>query len=321
MTTIVTGSRLHFGLFSVPTEDQASPPARRFGGVGLMVEHPAVSVSVEPAERWSATGPQSDRAMTFARRLLDSLAKDGLPQAFRIEVASCPPGHVGLGTGTQLALAVGAALVKAAGCGPDDIFDIARRMGRGQRSAIGVHGFTRGGFLVEAGQGGSTEISPVVADADFPDDWSIVLILPNHVPEWHGHRESDAFAALAQWHQGSATCDALCRLTLLGMLPALHEKDLAAFGEALYEFNRRVGEMFRSVQGGIYSHALAGEVVAYLRGEGVHGVGQSSWGPGIFAVVDNGHAKRQAQKLRERFNFEENEVIVTLARNRGAETL
>ena len=45
-----------------------------------------------------------------------------------------------------------------------------------------------------------------------------------------------------------------CRLVLLGMLPALVERDFDSFGEALYDFNRRVGEMFRPWQGDLYAH-------------------------------------------------------------------
>ena len=103
------------------------------------------------------------------------------------------------------------------------------------------------------------------------------------------------------------------------MLPALHEVDLPAFGEALYEFNRRVGEMFRPAQGSVYSQPATEEWVGFLRKQGVHGVGQSSWGPTVFAVLEADQAEHLARHIRNTFGPNEGTVIVTRACNRGAE--
>jgi beta-RFAP synthase len=113
----------------------------------------------------------------------------------------------------------------------------------------------------------------------------------------------------------------LCRLVLLGLLPALVERDLAVFGEALHELNRLVGEAFRHLQGGIYAHPEAADLVAFLRRQGIRGVGQSSWGPTLFAVVALGQAEHVAALLRERCSgaFTAGVVIVTSAANEGAE--
>ena len=102
------------------------------------------------------------------------------------------------------------------------------------------------------------------------------------------------------------------------MLPALAEHDLSAFGEALYEFNRLVGESFRPVQGGTYSHPGSEELVSFIRKQGVAGTGQSSWGPALFAVVgDSAQAEDLARRLEQRFAFGPGEVLVTQAANRG----
>jgi len=117
-----------------------------------------------------------------------------------------------------------------------------------------------------------------------------------------------------------AETDARCRLVLLGMLPALAEKDYLAFGEALYDFNRRVGEAFRPVQGGTYTHAQAADVVAYARLHGIRAVGQSSWGPAIFAIVEDAEqAEDLSRRLAQRFALAPGEVVVTAASNQGAE--
>ena len=135
----------------------------------------------------------------------------------------------------------------------------------------------------------------------------------------YGSREREAFAHLARETSSGYQRNVLCRLTLLGMLPAVHEVDLPAFGEALYEFNRRVGEMFRPAQGSVYSQPATEEWVAFLRKQGVHGVGQSSWGPTVFAVLEADRAEHLARHIRNTFGLNEDNVIVTRARNRGAE--
>jgi predicted sugar kinase len=111
----------------------------------------------------------------------------------------------------------------------------------------------------------------------------------------------------------------LCRLVLLGLLPAVAEHDWQAFGEALYDFNVRVGEMFAPVQGGIYAHPAVAAVVAWVRGQGVAGVGQSSWGPAVYAVAaDKDAAVDLTARLRRHFDWGSDAVFVTRARNWGA---
>src|SRR5205823_6018839 len=73
--------------------------------------------------------------------------------------------------------------------------------------------------------------------------------------------------------------DRLCRLVLLGLLPAVVERNLNDFGEALAELQQLVGRCFASAQGGIYARPELDLIVAELRSQGLQGVGQSSWGP------------------------------------------
>jgi beta-ribofuranosylaminobenzene 5'-phosphate synthase len=318
MLRIRTGSRLHFGLFNLGDRP------RQFGGVGLMLDEPGIQMCATPAREWSAEGPLSARVLEFARRLSLNNAlgteRDPLhPHHFLIGRAA--PEHVGLGTGTQLALAT--ARLLAQGRGPGSANLLARYVGRGLRSALGVHGFERGGFLVEAGKRSADtllpSLSPLVVHQPFPDEWRVVVTIPAHAPGLHGDAEREAFAQLAVGPAGEPPADVLCRLTLLGMLPALVQRDVKAFGEALYEFNRRVGELFAPVQGGVYSNPLVEEVVTFLRGEGVAGAGQSSWGPAVFAIVgDADEANARAARLQQRFPAFPS-VFVARAMNRGAE--
>jgi beta-RFAP synthase len=335
MIRVHAASRLHFGLLGLPLAagqpgcwpdlaGQATVPARRFGGVGLMVESPGVQVGAEPAAAWSAEGPLSERALAFARRFeqTSSLERAGEPpRPHRLVVEHTAPEHVGLGTGTQLGLAVARVLAPAYGLDGADAVALARRVGRGARSALGVHGFARGGFLVEGGKRRPDEIAPLVTRAEFPESWRVVLVLPPWGQGLHGAAESRAFDRLGGPH-ALATTEALCRLVLLGMLPALAEHDLAAFGEALYDFNRRVGEAFRPVQGGTYANPRSAEIVAFVRSQGIWGVGQSSWGPAVFTVVeDPPRADDLGRRLRQQFGLSPAQVLSTSASRRGAAVL
>jgi len=328
MPRIRTSSRLHFGLLSLEAEGATWPdrqgafalPARRFGGVGLMVDRPGVVVCATPAPAWSAEGPLAERALRFAERFTAELrlpvGAEVVPQHLTVEESA--PEHVGLGTGTQLGLAVGQALASAWGL-KLDAAELAKRVGRGARSALGVYGFERGGFLVDAGKGPGDGLAPLVARLAFPDSWRVVLALPPAGPGLHGKDERHAFAQLAGRSAPGHT-EALCRLVLLGLLPALVEADLDAFGEALTDFNARVGEAFAPAQGGTYAGPRVTALVEHLRHQGARGVGQSSWGPTVFAVVgDEDRAAYLGEQLRERFGLAAGDVQVTRAANRGAE--
>jgi beta-RFAP synthase len=325
MIRVHAPSRLHFGLLSLSSPDpwpnllgEPVVPSRRFGGAGLMIEEPGILLTTQPAADWSAQGALAERTLEYVWSLLQELPSGQIrPQRLVIERAA--PEHVGLGTGTQLGLAVARALTAAAGLAELDVTESARRIGRGQRSGVGVHGFARGGFLVEAGRRDVDTLAPLVAHAAFPETWRIVLVLPPWGSGLHGQQEKEAFAEVGHQRRCLEATDCLCRLLLLGLLPALCEQDLAAFGEALYDFNRRAGESFAAVQGGPFASDRIRHVVEFVRWQGVRGVGQSSWGPAVFAVAEDPlRAADLAERIRKHFQLEAGDVWITAACNRGA---
>ncbi len=331
MVSVQAFSRLHFGLFNLGGGGFAEADApretatqRRYGGVGLMIERPGVKVRLLASSSWSAAGPLAERALSFAHRFTRATqleeSDDDLPPR-RLIIEQAAPEHSGLGTGTQLGLAVAQALA-VSWERPCDLRSSARRVARGLRSALGAHGFEQGGFLLEAGKRRADELAPLVARLPFPKPWRLVLVVPTADTRnagLYGSSEVKAFEELAARSAAPDRSDALCRLVLLGLLPALVEGDVNAFGEALHEFNTRVGEAFAPVQGGVYASPRVAEFVAFARDQGVRGAGQSSWGPTAFAVVgDEDQAEYMAKRLRDHFALEESAVIVTQACNHGA---
>ena len=325
MIRVRAPSRLHFGLLNVGAGDfwpnrrgEIILPARQFGSVGLMVELPGVSVRCRAADESSAEGPMAERALKVAKKIHESLqAPSAVPQHLVVE--RIPQAHAGLGTGTQLALAVARAVAAASDAGDLRAEELARRAGRGLRSALGIHGFEVGGFLVEGGKASPDRIGPLVARAEFPKKWRVILLIPPWGKGLHGSEEAKAFKQMPDLARALRLTDSLCRLVLLGMLPALAESDLRAFGEALYDFNLRAGEAFADVQGGFYSNPRIAEAVEFIRQQGIYGVGQSSWGPTIFAVgEDQEEADALVLKVRSHYSLQADRVFVTAPCNRGA---
>lgn len=300
-----TGSRLHLGLIW-----PGGGGPRRFGGAGIMVEAPGVDLEAEPAEQLRVEGPMAARAESFAR----ACGADTWPVHLRL--LATPEEHSGLGTGTQLAMAVAKACDSLRGTS-SPASELAVKTGRGRRSAIGIHGFQHGGFLVDGGKKDAAQLAPLLLRQDVPASWRFVLISPPSNTGLAGVNEEAAFQRLGE--KGRAAAESLCHLLLVGMVPALVEQDLDAFGAALFEYGQRSGELFQQAQGGTYASPMAQSLVNELRSWSCAGVAQSSWGPTILAVTNGiDEAQSLAERIRQRFGDRAGAIKVTAPLNRGA---
>jgi hypothetical protein len=104
----------------------AETTKRRFGGVGLMVQEPKVQLRVRESATWSAEGPQAERVLAFARDWSRQVHQE---RCFHITVECAPPQHVGLGSGTQLGLAIARILAEATGQNSPDPIELAGPLG------------------------------------------------------------------------------------------------------------------------------------------------------------------------------------------------
>jgi beta-RFAP synthase len=266
-------ARLHMGMLDV-----AGGPSRRFGGLGVALSRPAALVEASPSDDLTAEGPDAERALAVAQRCREAL---GLAGGARVHVLESIPAHVGLGSGTKLALAVAAALAALAGQTPEPRA-LARAAGRGARSAVGLWTFVLGGLVVEGGvRPGGERPAPLLARHAMPDEWRCVLAIPSAEPGLSGRAEEEAFAGLRPDADRAAL---IAQLVLTSLLPGAAECDVAEFGSALTRIQRLVGESFASVQGGVF-HPRSGALVEALLRLGAAGAGQSSWGPAVYGVV------------------------------------
>ena len=313
--TVTAYARLHLGFLNL------SPDLGwTYGSLGVGLDNPRTRVCAGEADSLTVTGVHADRIMRYAEHL--STVFNQTWRA-RLTVEEAIPEHSGLGSGTQWALAVGMALLRLHGIAvtPQKLAQI---MGRGLRSGVGVANFEGGGFILEAGHKNNPSGNPVGPSAvilrrAFPANWRFVIAMADAAPGLSGQAESEAFASLDDTR---AITDMICRIVQLRLLPALVEEDIENFGQAMSEVDQQTGLFFRTAQGGIYRDG-ADLFVENLLEAGAYGVGQSSWGPCLYALVDDANEQKvfhSAQDFMAKTG-KTGQVFVVKARNAGADIL
>jgi beta-RFAP synthase len=252
-----------------------------------------VSVTRSSTGTIECIGADTERATAFAHLFCRF---HGLASDARIHVHRALPRHAGLGSGTQLALAIARGLAEHHGLDPD-VTQLARAVGRTGRSAVGAWVFEGGGLVVEGGRRAPDAPAPLLARIAFPATWCCVVAVPDTAPGISGAAEHAAFSELPIPPEGDA--ERVAHRVLMALLPALVEGDLPRFGAALADIQETTGRWFAPVQGGTFAPGPTEDLVRQLRAWGAHGVGQSSWGPTVYGIVEGSEvAEELAQRVR-----------------------
>ncbi|HEY1608737.1 MAG TPA: beta-ribofuranosylaminobenzene 5'-phosphate synthase family protein [Paraburkholderia sp.] len=314
--TVDAPARLHLGFL-----DPNASLGRAFGSLGLFIEDLGTRLVARRADKERVDGALGDadraRVETWLTTLRD--AYGGPPVSLDVRHTVRP--HTGLGSGTQLALAVGSAYVRVAGV-PVTTAEIASLLGRGARSGIGVHGFDVGGLLLDGGPApvgpsGAVPLAPLLSRLPFPDDWRVLLVSDTSRTGLFGPDERRGLAALLPFPEHLAAH--LCHLVLMRMLPALAEGDFVPFARGLTEMQQIIGEYFAPVQGGVFTSPDVELALRAVAAQQPAGIGQTSWGPTGFAVVTVEDADRALVAARAATRGKPHiECSVVAARNRGA---
>lgn len=306
---VVAPARLHLGFL-----DLNGGLGRRFGSIGLAIDSPATELVLSRSRTFKAEGPDRRRALETLKRVAQFYSLGG---AYQVDLRSAIPSHAGLGSGTQLALAVGAALAALEGL-EHDAGALGELMNRGARSAIGMAAFERGGFIVDGGRGAQDRAPPILMRTDFPEPWRILLIIDPRTSGVHGEAEAKAFAELPPLSESAAAH--VCRLVLMQLVPGLMEADIETFGAAITEIQAIVGGHFASAQGGSpWASPAVGRIAQALRERGAFGIGQSSWGPTGFAYASSeASAEHLYDSLLESARADGLEFLIAKGRNSGA---
>lgn len=303
---ITTPSRIHMTLI-----DLNASIGRMDGGIGFALEEPSIVVRAKESDTIETVGPLKERAEDAARRVLKALDIDS---GIRIEIERAYPQHIGLGSGTQVALATGKSVCK--------IYEkdltvrkIARIVGRGGTSGIGIAAFEKGGFILDGGHStrekkdflpssaSKAPPPPALVRYDFPD-WKVALVIPKTKEEVAGAREVGIFQKYCP--VSLAEVQKLSHLILMKILPSLLEEDIEAFGNGI----NRIQEIgFKKIEVGLQPQEVR-DLMELCR-EYSYGAGLSSFGPTIYCLPEKERDLLKVVKGRA-------DVIITKANNKGA---
>lgn len=315
---ITTPSRLHFSLL-----DLNGALGRIDGGFGLAITEPNFQIVAE-----RATGihlPASvyrDRAATVLARLQKTHPFPGIRLRFQSEI----PMHCGFGSGTQLSLGVVQAVNVLYELGVDGQ-ELARVVGRGGTSGIGIAAFRTGGFIVDGGHRFPEEKSsflpssaladisppPVLLRYSFPEV-PLLIVMPN-CSRIYGDKEIELFKTLCP--QPEWVAQKLSHILLMQILPALVEGDMPTFGKALNQiqtFGWKKVEI--DAQGAELQLTLD-----FLRDSGAFGAGVSSWGSAICVIGADIERLRQHTEAFLKTLPNGGSCFVTRANDVGAEVV
>jgi beta-ribofuranosylaminobenzene 5'-phosphate synthase len=291
---------------------------RLYGTVGFAIDYPRLVVDIEKASVIEANDPFAER---FARIVAKGFGVNG----FRVVVRERFPEYIGLGYVTTLGISIGMGVARLYELGYG-IEDVALMIRRGLVTALGLYACRFGGFIVEGGfRRGLVEkcIPPLIFRGEIPDNWLFIVAVPEaprkRIVELRVGGEE---RILQEVFMSSEEASYLSRLVLIKMIPSFIERDIVGFGEALTEFNRRLGLVWQKYQGGIYCDPIVEKGIEIML-KHTYGACQSSWGPTFYGILDS---EEKALKLVEELKrflsvHGGGDVFIAKGRNRGLEVM
>jgi beta-ribofuranosylaminobenzene 5'-phosphate synthase len=310
--TITCPARLHFGLLEIcPGEPNL------FGGLGVAIDKPRtiaelqVSGSTEHPSIEIACSPELRSAIEpiIQQSIQDASSNDAIRRRrLQLRIVEHPKRHNGVGSGTQLACAV-ASLIRAAIVQPkpaaplasltdfwnetasggmqsssQSFVNLANASGRGLRSYVGLAAHLEGGLIVDHGQSPANQQPRTIERLEAPEDWPVLLIDPLEGERISGTRETSIFEKCARPNPNRQRMQAIIAKEFT---PAVRNRDFKRFASALFEYGCLGGQIFEAAQGGIYRDQRVSRLVSLLRSLGAVAVGQTSWGPTVFCIVEH----------------------------------
>ena len=163
---VAAPARLHLGFLDLNGDTNK----RRYGSVGVGITGFSTVVHVSHSDRVDVCGVDDEYIARLSQTVLDYFRIDS---GVRVEVEEHIPRHQGLGSGTQMALAIGAAITGLYGINAG-VDELATATGRGGRSGVGLGVFQHGGFIVDSGKSGVHRPPTLIFRHDLPQEWQFV---------------------------------------------------------------------------------------------------------------------------------------------------
>lgn len=311
--TVKASSRLHFGIV-----DMRGDLGRMHCSAGVYINQPRLVIKATRADSTHAQGIHVERLAEYTDRVLELAGIEG---GVHYTVTEEIQEHKGFGSGTQLALSVGAIISRLYNVELDPLL-VARTLGRSKVSGVGTQAFIHGGFIIDGGRPVANRdmVPPLIFRHPVPSDWRFVIGVPDLNLNVSGEKEAKAFKELEP--PPASLVAEVARVVLLQMMPSIIEGDVQTFGESMTSMDAKFGDYWFKVQGGRYGHPRIEAGITHLLEEGAYGAGQSSWGPALYGLAESqSHAEELRDSLREFLNrgSESGDAFISRPNNMGAE--
>jgi beta-ribofuranosylaminobenzene 5'-phosphate synthase len=316
---IKTSARLHLGFYNYLTDNIA------YGSIGVAIDKPLIRIIVRRSNGLKVKNYTDTNVWDIIDNVVEKLGIDN----FELEIYSMIPRHVGLGSTTQLTLSIAYALNILYGLGYT-VEELAVKTGRGFVSGIGLWVFKLGGLIIDSGRiissgklkppRNTNELPQLITRISVPRNWRFIVLIPKNIKGLHGRREEEILSkpkkipAMTQYR--------IYKILLLKLIPSILRNEPESFGKALTEIQELTGKYFARYQGGIYCCREAEIIANILTRHEVYGVGQSSWGPTIYGLIDT--SRNTGKLLREIIRDVENngvslgKAFIAKPKNKGA---
>ncbi len=300
------------------------------GGVGITIKDPqlvikaqmidqGIQVNFEDSKKLDSK-LMDDYIQKIIKSALNTIQYFNLDGGFDFTVVKTYPTHSGLGSGTQLSLAT-AKLITELHQLELETNKMGQMVGRGGTSGIGVGAFSHGGFIVDGGHkikektgflpssASKASPPPLIARYDFPEDWKLVLAIPDIKERISGSKEINIFQNYCPISLKEV--ETLSHIILMKMMPAVLEHDLDDFGEAINTI-QNIG--FKKIERKL-QHKLISKLIESMLEAGAAGAGMSSFGPTTYAITDNNPGKiiKAIEDTTENMN-----CYITQPQNKGS---
>ncbi|MHA1291211.1 MAG: beta-ribofuranosylaminobenzene 5'-phosphate synthase [Promethearchaeota archaeon] len=301
---ITTPCRIHLSLI-----DENGYTGRVDGGIGLMLNQPNVILEVSnSADDFTI---ECNRYYRESVHIINEKASKMFKlfkinnKNFHFNLKRYYPNHVGLGSKTQLSLAIGTAIATLKNMNiPIEL--ITKVVERGGTSGIGWRGFETGGFILDGGHDfgiGKEKESFLPSSASFsadpaltimryaiPENWRFILVIPNVRPGANGDEEVEIFKKYTPIPREEV--NEVSHQILMKILPGLLRNDLKCFGEGLKRI-QNIG--FKRIEISL-QHNIVKDLLNFFEKKGVKAYGMSSFGPSVIGITEK---DSDARKLKE----------------------
>ncbi len=278
---IITNSRLHFGFLNLKSQETYS-----FGGMGLSIDKYPTTITVTKARKF-----KSNLSEVLNKKIKKFFLINKLNSNIQIDCIQKPESHIGLGSGTQLTLAIEEALnkiyeLKYTNC---EIFK------RAYRSGIGYNSYNNGGFIVDSPKRDLNN-NKIIFKCNFPKHWKIILLFDRNMKGTYGKKEEKFFLS----NNISSIRKKLSDITLNEIIPSVIYEDFDIFARSLTQFQKLNSSFYTSIQKSIHLSTDIADIIKKIRSNFNIASGQSSWGPTSYMFTDSRNDLKEIISILDR---------------------